>query len=1072
MVKTTAEADVHTYTHTLTKKNRESLIFFTLRFRFHIVTSSYLDVPRIHFRGQFRADVNSRNNHRCNFDSANELFEVQEWNYKGSSEWEFLDTYVTHVVDKNGNEVTDSPLVGGQIFSSDEGPLAKLVDLDVDHQTTTLYGIKFRIQVDGETVLRGDWEPAIIVRDMWAQMKCDQQDSSAFSAISTSKIFDIECPETTKSLNLCEAWNTNKLAVSISVSRFSVDLFTVGNVVGTIGVSKAREPLNVGGDRKLEPVGEPLRVCPGKEPVPDAVNIAPFSYDANRRKLVLDISTAFPRDKHTVGIDLGTLWLGVFYRNTVTTIGEPLPYLDPDIWNQGGVIEYRVHEELEGMVENAPIVVVKEVSSDSSGEHTYPHRELLPTLQRRNSNMLVLLKESKYFIRTTGWYHGRLEHGNRDHDTSEMTVLVTSFGRPAANVPVGVDNRVQGTTIPLPREGIHAVNEALITNASGLATFTFKADVKIPFPRVYLYPDGTPEPCQVEAARKDMKVSYKSSKDITPSLRGETHTLPIEGQVYHFCYFVGDQAPSSCSSSQLISFLAFSTEAYYRPYTWDEHVGPIFKQVFHLHYIMRAVLDMSSYKEVTRPYNLKLLKKVMSKDIRDAGYMPVTRDLSPTKVKMILEWLDRPCYTKSDCMPSTDCQSLPTDTRMMPETDYERCGLERIPRKSDPQVYFKHIYMDKEHVSFAKRVKSPPRPLFGYGSEEERKGEKSLRKEVQSLCSNAEGLKLQLQLAVQLEFATIPLYLTSLYTIMDHCNVEAYAVMRNIIVQEMLHFAQAANILIAIGGEVKIDSEDVVPHYPTTGLPGGVLPSLTLTLEKFTLKHVHNDFMALEVPAYTTVPKPQESLNTIGEFYYEIQSCMDHLGEGIFESPREEMQVEWPWEVPTDVGVLYKVTDLESAHGAIEQIVEQGEGATSDSPVDESTKQHAHFFRFEEIFCENRLEKAPDGESYSYTGDPIPYNPNGVWNMKDSLSVSDIEEGTVCHTQAMVFHRVYRTFLRVLQDTFSGHPEKMQESLKLMEVLKVHAKRCMWAPLNSQVTQPPQPGEVMCGPIWDYEWNE
>ncbi|CAI7997917.1 hypothetical protein GBAR_LOCUS2274 [Geodia barretti] len=122
---------------------------------------------------------------------------------------------------------------------------------------------------------------------------------------------------------------------------------------------------------------------------------------------------------------------------------------------------------------------------------------------------------------------------------------------------------------------------------------------------------------------------------------------------------------------------------------------------------------------------------------------------------------------------------------------------------------------------------------------------------------------------------------------MDNCNVEAYKLVRNIVVQEMLHFAQAANILISIGGKVRIDSKDTVPHFPTTRLPGGVLPKLTLTLEKFTMKHVYENFMALEVPAYSTVPKPHAHWNTIGQFYEEIQKCMETLGdENIQETKR------------------------------------------------------------------------------------------------------------------------------------------------------------------------------------------
>ena len=1036
--------------------------------------TSYLDVPRIHFKGKYRADVNSRNNCQCNFDVNREIDMGKEWNYKGSCEWELLDTYITSVIDENGEEVVDSPLLGAQILGSEESPLAKLVDFDVDHQLPTLYGFKVRIKVDGEMILKGDWKTAVLVRDMWPRVKCGEVKyyDAVAAAMSTSRIINIDCLETTGALNLCKAWKTTELAVSVSLSFFSGEVFTIGNIVGTIGVAKDGEPLNVGGDRKLESTKVPLQVCPDSdEYVEDALSVAPFAYDASRKKLVVDIGIAFPTDNNVEVINLGDLWLGILNDGVVTIFGEPLPYLDPDILNHGGVVEHSVPEELENVVENAPVVIVKEVSSDSVGDHVYPHTRLFPTLERLDSKVMVLLQESEYFIRPTEHYHTRLEYGNDDYESSCSTLLVTRFGKPAQETSVRLD-----TFNAIPIDGVITLDRVNKTDSSGLVSFTFQASRSIPFPRLYDHPPcARPDYCPESKLKRLLLLhSYKNQ---TPIL----YQLPIEGQVYHFCYFIdSDQDPApSCEelfpdimTSQVLSFRSFSTIFYDRPYTWVNHVAPIFKQVHHLHYIMRAVLDMTSYKEVTQPYNIKLIRQSLSKDINDAGYMPVSRDLSPTKIKMILEWLDRPCFSKLDCETLIDkCQSPPSQTRMVTEDEYERCGLERIQSRSHPQRFFERIFFDAKDPSFELRIQHPPRPLFGYGSEKEM-AEAFFEHQLPSFSvCDVETLKSQLQLAVQLEFSTLPLYLTSLYSIMEHCNVEANNVMRNIVVQEMLHFAQAANILIAIGGRVKIDSEEVVPVYPTH-LPGGVLPNLTLTLEKFTMEHVLDNFMALEVPAYTTVPKPQENWNTIGQFYDEIRKCMVSLGEDIFRDPRSEMQVEWPWETPLDVGTLFKVTDQATANSAIEQIVEQGEGASEDSPIDQSTRQYAHFFRFEEIFCENELEKTPDGEGYAYTGKPIPYNPDGVWNMKDSLAISDIEPGTVCHTQAQAFHRVYRNFLRVLQDTFDGHPERVDEAVKLMEVLKVHAKRALWAPLNSENVRPPEEGEIMCGPIWDYEWTE
>ena len=48
---------------------------------------------------------------------------------------------------------------------------------------------------------------------------------------------------------------------------------------------------------------------------------------------------------------------------------------------------------------------------------------------------------------------------------------------------------------------------------------------------------------------------------------------------------------------------------------------------------------------------------------------------------------------------------------------------------------------------------------------------------------------------------------------------------------------QCANILIALGATSIIDSQDIAPSYPMTGLPGGLLPQLHIPLKKLSLSH-------------------------------------------------------------------------------------------------------------------------------------------------------------------------------------------------------------------------------------------
>ena len=1051
---------------------------------------SYLDVPRIHFRGKFRADVNSRNNANCNFDPSLPLYPGQEWNLNGTSEWELIDTVITAVVDRDGKEVSTSPLLGGELFSNRERPLAKIVDLDVDFQISTLYGLNIGLRVGDKTVLWGKLSPSVIVREMWVKLKCaeSQPHDAIYGTLSTSRITDIVWSSSPVIQGLKEATScedcTGDLAVSITVYLYSDETFTIGSILGTIGVAKSGEPLNAGGDRHLEStkphiIFPPDHPCKGSEAnyqTDPWTNYAPFTVDESRNVLVMDISNAFPITGANQPIDLGELWLGVLGDdNSVSIFGDAIPYLDPDLQNRGGIIEQSVDS---GTLDASLLVIVKEVLEDEvDGDNVYPLKEAFPALRSTNNQVQVFLKESLYYIRPMGYYLDRLQYSMKD--SSDMTLHVTRYGKPVESATVKVG--VPPVLTVLPRDGITAVQGTKQTDSNGLVTFTFQVTSSIPFPRRYITSQCAQESTTNSEILSGKDVRNHNKQDIKSAEADSNgrHTLPIDGQVYNF-YFCVDvpgncEPPDSLLSNVLLTFLAFSTTDYTRPYNWVDHVQPIFEQVHHLHYIMRTILDLSNFTEVTSYHNRELLRISFEKEITDPNYMPVTRDLSPTKRLMILEWLKNPRYDATSSSPPGQpadpiCQTPPSPTRLkptpLPFNPPPRCLLKNIPFNVDPEKedpYFREIFYNQQFPTFKSAAEHPPRPLFGFESEQEETEISTLMKTIPFLpdCS-VESLREQLQLAIQLEFSTLPLYLTSLYSIMEDCNTEAYRLMRNIAMQEMLHFAQAANILIAVGGNVRINHRDVVPSYPSEGLPGGVLPNLTVSLKKFELYHVYSNFMGVETPALTYVarPEPEYTLNTIGQFYKEILLCMWVLGDSIYDPSSVDKQVKWPWSEPEDIGQLYTVTDFASAKKAIDQIVEQGEGASPINPEDKTTDQYAHFYRFEEIVCRRKLTVSESG--YAYNGDPIPYNPQGVWPMRNNPSKEGIELGTECHTQARAFHQVYRNFLRVMQETFSGSPEKMTEAVELMEALQVHAKKTMWTPFDETST---------CGPVWDYEWE-
>ena len=112
---------------------------------------------------------------------------------------------------------------------------------------------------------------------------------------------------------------------------------------------------------------------------------------------------------------------------------------------------------------------------------------------------------------------------------------------------------------------------------------------------------------------------------------------------------------------------------------------------------------------------------------------------------------------------------------------------------------------------------------------------------------SVENLRKDLQTALELEYSTIPIYHTALASIKHSYNLEIQAVIKTILVQEMMHLTLVANILNAVGGKPSLYSKDVFPRYPSR-LPGGVQPGLVVPLEKLSLGLIENVFMKIEQP--------------------------------------------------------------------------------------------------------------------------------------------------------------------------------------------------------------------------------
>ena len=945
---------------------------------------------------------------------------------------------------------------------------ARLVDLDSDAQMkSTIYGMNLVIawktssyDTDDDPVraVHGDWVCSVIVHDAWLPVLCGGSGDRVLAASTITRIENVVWNDLGESLALQQLRQASelvggKLSVRIAHNLYTTDdeegNFTIGNVVGTIGVAKPGEPLNFGSERIMSFQNVPyakIPLDPGDscyESVQDSTeyywaNKAPFQIKERGDKYVLsvDLANALTRDLFCNLRNLGQLHFAVLVPLVCCAelISEEIGYLEEDgITRTGGIVDLELESDRVERLQSSKLLMVR-LDDNSTNSASYEVCEL--PFQQHDEYVQLLLEEIEVFVRPTDYFVYRLQKNFNESATVEF--YVTQFGEPADNVTVYLtqilNNADPGPLVPIPKNGVSPNSYDTQSNVNGIATFTFAIVEAIPYPRQ------------------------------TTNDNDETQVIDIDGQIYSFLYnaTVSDTCASEIVNREnnpaqfafccnAITFLAFTDPSelgYTEPYNWVDHIQPIFEQYFRLYPVMTNVLDMSNYTDVTLPYNIDLLRLALSQDFMAPGYMPVTRDLSPFKQKVILDWLNNstPYNSSSSAGPAVTAAVCLNRTEFTEDEFFfiELCGA-RNSYSRDPNSYYDDI------------AQLDPNQPFAQWQLDAMNGNCTL-----------DSLREQVQQAVELEFATIPLYLTSLYTIRDGCNTEVYEIIRSVLMQEMLHMAQAANILIALGRIPIIDSNETAHGYPRVGLPGNVLPGLDVTLKRATRLHIQNVFMGVEYPHETSVATGNETVitnSTIGQFYQQMNNCMVDLtgqGEDIFVN--NTAQLSWPWDNP--YGTLYQITNLSSAMDAINEIIEQGEGNSPIDPEDSQPDgQLAHFYRFEQIVC-GRYPIDVNG-TYSYQGDAINFTQEGVWPMRANPGKNGIVKGMRGYVDARAFHDNYRALLRNLQQAFNGQPDLIRESVTLMESLQVYAKKLMEIPLDPNMINP-----ETIGPVFDYIWDD
>jgi hypothetical protein len=312
-----------------------------------------------------------------------------------------------------------------------------------------------------------------------------------------------------------------------------------------------------------------------------------------------------------------------------------------------------------------------------------------------------------------------------------------------------------------------------------------------------------------------------------------------------------------------------------------------------------------------------------------------------------------------------------------------------------------------------------------------------------------EDLQDYLLIATQLEHATLPIYFTALYSINQKTNSDAYHILRVVAVEEMLHLAQSANLLIAVGGAVKFTDPGFVAQYPTP-LPDGeqdfyadlqsFSPAAVSTFLQIERPNSHPNKKTVPVTAARTAARAlsgaivpsisgadgEAHFYSIGDFYDEIangiQRLHNQLGDALF-SHNVGWQISGE-DYYSGGGKLTVVTDLASALDAINRIIYQGEG--KDGGIYTKDGELSHYYRFKQLKL-GAFYTPEDTDPEAPSGPKINVDWFDVVQVKTNISLADFKDAPELQQLVKNFINTYADFLNTLQNAFSGQPDLLQK---------------------------------------------
>jgi hypothetical protein len=302
--------------------------------------------------------------------------------------------------------------------------------------------------------------------------------------------------------------------------------------------------------------------------------------------------------------------------------------------------------------------------------------------------------------------------------------------------------------------------------------------------------------------------------------------------------------------------------------------------------------------------------------------------------------------------------------------------------------------------------------------------------------------------ALQLEHATIPPYLTALYSMRPGSNSDALHIVRVVVVEEMLHLSLVANVMNAVGGTPNLAQKGFVPKYPAY-LPDGE-KDFQVDLQPFS-KDAVATFLKIERPAQAPnarsrlVARPQRPRGqllaaspaepgmqyySIGEFYREIDLGLQYLHEEYAAHGKQLFTGDHSLQITPEYfysggGEMIPVTGLDSALAALRLIAAQGEGLGGG--IYDAEGELAHFYRFQQLQIGRYYQK---GDQPGHpTGPPLDIDWDAVYPVLKNARLENYPRESELYAAARQFNESYADFLWFLTQAYTGHPDFLLEAV-------------------------------------------